>query len=95
MTNHHESAASSKRSLEPIDVNALVAIAGDLLATRAKAVIDQLAAVDWEPLEQLKEALATYSEVRLSLTMAEQADTVLRHIEEKAPETQRSGEARQ
>ena len=56
---------------EPVNVNALALIAGDVLATRAKALCDALAAGDWKPLAELKEALATYSEVRLGTTVSD------------------------
>ena len=49
--------------------NTLAILAADIVATRAKTLIDQLAAAQWEPLAQLKEALATYSEVRLGSTL--------------------------
>ncbi len=59
----------SANTSEPVGTSALAILAGDVLATRAKALIDQLAAAQWEPLAQLKEALATYSEVRLGSTL--------------------------
>lgn len=56
---------------EQVAPNALAILAGDVLATRAKALCDALAAGDWKPLAELKEALATYSEVRLGTTIAD------------------------
>ncbi len=56
---------------EPVTVNALALLAGDVLATRAKALCDALAAGDWKPLAELKDALATYSEVRLGSTISD------------------------
>jgi hypothetical protein len=62
---------TSPPTSEPVNVNALAILAGDVLATRAKALCDQLAAGDWPPLAQLKEAVSTYSEVRLGSTIAD------------------------
>lgn len=56
---------------EPVNVNSLALLAGDVLATRAKALIDQFAAGDWKPLADLKAAVSTYSEVRLGSTIAD------------------------
>jgi len=70
--------------------NALTLLASDVLATRAKTVVDELAAANWEPLERLKEALAVYSEIRLGVAMAEQASEVRAACVEPAPDTTRS-----
>lgn len=56
---------------EPVSTSAVAILAGDVLATREKTLVDQLAASNWEPLAKLKEALATYSEVRLGSTLHE------------------------
>ena len=74
----------------PPPANTIVVLSADILATRAGELLDQLACGNWAPARKLREALATYSEVRLGTAMAEQADTVLRHIDEKAPITERS-----
>ena len=60
---------SNNTTSEQVSPNALAILAGDILATRAKALIDALAAGDWKPLAELREALSTYSEVRLGTTL--------------------------
>jgi hypothetical protein len=79
-----------KRQSTPPPANTITILAADILATRATQLLEQLAAGSWEPARKLKEALATYSEVRLGVAMAEGAEAVLRAIDEKAPPTERS-----
>ncbi len=77
----------------PPPAGTLTILAADLLATHASNLLAQLAyAGDWEPATKLKEALATYSEVRLGAALSEGADAVLRAIEEKTPDTLKTGE---
>jgi hypothetical protein len=61
-------------------------LAGDLLCTHAQSLLRQLAHANWEPAVKLKEACELYSEVRLGVTMANGADEILRHIDEKDPQ---------
>jgi len=42
----------------------MLVLAADLLAMRARKLLEQLAHANWEPADQLKSALDTYSEVR-------------------------------
>lgn len=79
-------------SSTPPAAGTITILAADILATRATQLLEQLAAGSWAPAERLRDALATYSEVRLGTTMAEGADVVLRAIDEKAPDTKRSPE---
>jgi hypothetical protein len=73
--------------------NTLTALAGDLLATRAGELLEQLACGKWGPATKLREALQCYSEVRLGTTVAEQVDVVCSHgdaWDEPAPKPERS-----
>ncbi len=63
------SETSNNTTTEQVTPSALAILAGDVLATRAKALCDALAAGDWKPLADLKAAVATYSEVRLTSTL--------------------------
>jgi len=78
------------RPSTPPPANTITVLAADLLATRAGELLDALAHANWAPADKLRDALATYSEVRLGVALAEGADEVLRAIDEKAPETERS-----
>ncbi len=82
------------RTSTPPPANTITVLSADLLATRAGELLSQLACGTWPPAQKLREALQTYSEVRLGVAMAEGADAVLRHVEEETPKTLRTGEAR-
>jgi hypothetical protein len=61
---------------ETINPTALAILAADVMATRVKTLIDQLAAGNWQPLIDLKQSLETYSEVRLGSTVKESVPPV-------------------
>ena len=78
------------RPSTPPPANTIAILAADLLATRAGQLLECLAFGSWEPAVKLREALATYSEVRIGTAMAEGAAEILAVCNDKAPETQRS-----
>ena len=67
---------------ESVSNQALTILASDVLAVRCKNILDALAAAEWQPLADLKQALETYSELRLG--------TKLHDCDEPAPPTQRN-----
>ncbi len=83
------------RTTTPPPADTLTILAADLLATHAGNLLAQLAyAGDWEPATRLKDAMQTYSEVRIGAALSAGADEILRHIEDKAPDTLKTGEVR-
>jgi len=70
----------------PPPANTITILAADLLATRAGQLLDQIACGTWAPAQKLREAIQTYSEVRIDTAMAAGADEILRAIDEKDPQ---------
>ena len=68
---------SADKDLNPV---AVALVAGDLLAQKAKAMCDALAAAQWTPLSELRDATQTYLLVRRSEPVSD----------EPAPQTERS-----
>jgi hypothetical protein len=71
---------------ESVSNQALTILASDVLAVRCKNILDQMAAAEWQPLADLRQALETYSELRLGTKLhdSEPPD------DGPAPPTQRS-----
>lgn len=63
---------NTPKSLPPPAHN-LVVLSADLLAVAAKNLLEQLAAANWQPMQQLKGALETYETVRLGQVLKEPA----------------------
>ena len=67
-------------------------LASDLLAVAAKRITEQLAcAKDWEPMQQLKDALSTYETVRMGQVLRDPDPQKMNC--EPAPPTERSAKS--
>ncbi len=80
-----ETTTNQPRPSTPPPAHNLTVLSADLLAVAAKRIVEQLASPNWEPLQQLKDALSTYESVRLGQTLrnadpqAMQVTTTYRH----------------
>ena len=68
----------------PRPADTVTILAADILATRASELLEQLAAGSWPAACKLRDALTTYSEVRLGDLIEQMPDP------EPAPVTQKS-----
>lgn len=70
--------------------NTLERLAADLLAQRARTLLDQLAHAGWEPAVKLQTALDTYDEVRSGNLLKDTSDPQCMRINGTAPDTESS-----
>lgn len=74
----------------PPPATCLVTLAGDLLAQRARELLEQVAFGSWAPGIKLRDALATYAEVRTGNIVKGAVSPLLADCADPAPETRRS-----
>ncbi len=87
-----ETTTNNHAQVTPPPANTMLTLASDLLAMRVKQLLTVLAAHNFEPLEQLRQALDTYEQVRIGGAIVEASDPQRMAVAnwEPAPITERS-----